>query len=240
MQRKHSYFVFSVCSVLLLFAELAVFAFRAPEKQRWASTPVLKLDVPAEMIEESTSDAGLKAEGYRYASQPERLEGAVEQLSFSEGACGVFIGADRAGKSMDFFYLEYEAGNPSYIDDIFGHAPEVCMSATGAKLRQKHPSRTIQVGDFSNKVDVLEFESPLNASTLWVFKLTWLPEDAPLKPSSGGGVTRRDKIRAGFSLKPRPPARILLAGARNYEGLDSAWAGFEELLVSRLRIVDPG
>jgi len=222
---------------MLLIAELAVFAFRAPEKPRWASTPVMKLAVPSNGDKENSGGSLRKSGKYQYTSQPERLKGAVEQLSFSDGTCGIFDSGGRSGRSIDFFYLEYEAGNPSYIDDIFGHAPEVCMSAAGAKLRQKHPERTIQVGDYPSQVDVLEFEVPITGATLWIFKLTWVPDDAPLKP--GSGVLRKDKILAGFLLKARPPARLLLAGARNYEDLDAAWEAFEVLIGDRLYFEEP-
>ncbi|MEM7601849.1 MAG: hypothetical protein AAF357_10595 [Verrucomicrobiota bacterium] len=219
----------------LLIGEAFVFLYLRPEKSRWESSELLALN--------ASEDSTLPAVGYRLVEQADRLEAVESQLSYSDGFCGVFVpeaGVGGAARSLDFFYFEYEPGNPRFIHDVFGHAPEVCMKATGATLVGTHPSREIEVDGDSFVVRVLEFKSPVADQTLWIFKLTWLPEAAPYKATDELTTRRREKVLAALFGDPRPPARVLLAGARNYENLDAAWASFEKLLVTRLSIVQPG
>jgi len=220
-------------AIALVAVELVVYARTIPEKRRWAKEPVLALDLP-----ENLKDA--KA-GYELLEQPERLGGAVEQLAFAKGRCGVFLPLAREGKrrTMEFFYFEYAPGNPRFIHDVFGHVPEACMSATGAVLKQEHPARSVTVGGRSHKVLVLEFVSPLSAQPMWIFRLTWLPEDVPYDPYEMSYMVRSKKFLIGLTGQPKPPARILLAGGSGYDSLDEAWASYERLLVGRLKLVAP-
>lgn len=216
----------------VILAEGFVFLRTLPEKKRWAAEPVLALELTE----------GAEAGGYRFQDQPERLDGAVEQLSFATGRCGVFSPTLKAGeamRSLDFFYFEYDPGNSRFIHDVFGHAPEVCMRATGAVLRQAHPSRHIEIAGRSLEVLVLEFISPVSSGPLWVFRFTWLPEDVPYDPYEPAYTMRGEKFLIGILGSPKPPARVLLAGAMGYENLDAAWESYERLLVDRLKIVAP-
>jgi len=222
----------------VLAVETFVFAWTRPDTKRWASVPLLALELePALFAGEATGGNGIAGQGYRYLDQPERLGGAVEQLSFARGVCGVFHPLEEnSRRALDFFYFEYEAGNPRFIHDVFGHAPEVCMRAIGATLQRQHPSRSIEADGSAAIVRVLEFRSPVAAGPLWVFHLTWLPEDAPFQASESASDLRREKLLSGLFGNPNPPARILLAGAVGYESLEEAWASFETQLVSRLRV----
>ncbi|HQW28158.1 MAG: hypothetical protein KA152_08130 [Verrucomicrobiales bacterium] len=222
----------------LLLSEGFVFLRSLPEKSRWAETPVLTLDLPYDAAR-SDATGGQVSGNFHYLDQPERLQGAVEQLSFSSGRCGVFRPdetGDHSQRSLDFFFLEYAPGNPRFIHDVFGHAPEVCMRATGATLKKEHPSRHIEVAGRSLKVLVLEFVSPVSSSPLWVFRLTWLPEEAPFDPYDSANVLRERKLLSGIFGSPKPPARVLLAGAMGYENLEAAWESYGRLLVSRLKL----
>lgn len=216
----------------VLLAEGFVFLRTLPEKKRWAAEPVLTLNLPE----------GTEAAGYRFHEQPERLDGAVEQLSFKTGRCGAFSPIASNGqdpRSLDFFYFEYEPGNSRFIHDVFGHAPEVCLRATGATLKAEHPSRPIEIAGRSLKVLVLEFISPVSSGPLWVFRFTWLPEDAPYDPYETAYLLREEKFRFGILGRPKPPARVLLAGAMGYKNLDDAWDSYQRLLVSRLDLQNP-
>jgi len=216
----------------VLLAEGFVFLRSFPEKKRWAAEPVLTLNL----------EEGTESEGYRFHEQPERLDGAVEQLSFATGRCGVFSPLQAAGqtlRSLDFFYFEYDPGNSRFIHDVFGHAPEVCLRATGATLKKEHPSRTIGIEGRSLKVLVLEFVSPVSSGPLWVFRFTWLPENVPYDPYEPAYTMRGQKALIGILGSPKPPARVLLAGAMGYENLDAAWESYERLLVSRLKLIKP-
>lgn len=223
-----------IAAGLIVAAELFVFLRTIPEKLHWAQEPVLKLELPEP---ENGNDP------YALVEQPERLGGAVQQLSYAEGRCGVFV-PKADGKNpkrvMDFFYFEYEPGNPRFIHDVFGHVPEACMSASGAVLKQEHPSRFITIGGRSMKVLVLEFVSPLSPQPMWVFRFTWLPEGTPYDPYQIGYLMRQEKFLIGVLGQPKPPARVLLAGGIGYQTLDEAWASYERLLVSRLKLVTPG
>jgi len=221
----------------VLLAEGFVYLRTLPEKKRWANEPVLSLDLP-----EGTGDGGTDADGYRFQDQPGRLDGAVEQLSFATGRCGVFSTALKTGeatRSLDFFYFEYDPGNSRFIHDVFGHAPEVCLRATGATLRKEHPSRHIAIAGRSHEVLVLEFISPVSSGPMWVFRFTWLPADVPYDPYEPAYTMRGEKFLIGILGSPKPPARVLLAGAMGYENLDAAWESYERLLVDRLKLVAP-
>ena len=234
--RKHSvrHWFWWIAAVVLLAGELFAFLRTIPEKRRWAAEPVLILDLPE----------GFRDEGgqFEFLDQPERLGGAVEQLAYAKGRCGVFlpsVGEGENRRTLEFFYFEYDPGNPRFIHDVFGHVPEACMSATGAILKQEHPARTITVAGRSLKVLVLEFVSPVSSSPMWVFRLTWLPEGVPYDPYETAYTMRGEKFLIGILGRPKPPARILLAGAVGYENLDEAWSGYERLLVSRLKVAKP-
>lgn len=203
------------------------------EKRQWQGEPVLALQLPLAI------DSQGDGQPYRYTEQPERLGGAVEQLSFANGRCGVFElpgTVEKPPKHLDFFFLEYDPGNPRFIHDVFGHAPEACMRSTGAELKEQHPSRHISLGDRSMEVRVLEFRSPISSDPLWVFQFTWLPPDTPFDPYETAYTMREHKFAFALLGRPKPPARVLLAGALGYDSLEEAWSSYEELLVSRLRL----
>ena len=230
-KKSRRWFWWAAAAALLLL-EGFVFLRTIPEKRRWAKEPVLNLDLSA------VAEGG----SHSFLEQPERLEGVNSQLSFTSGKCGVFMPREKSvdgSGSIDFFYLEYEPGNPRFIHDVFGHAPEVCLRATGATLKQEHPSRTITVGGRALKVLVLEFTSPILSTPLWVFRLTWLPEGTPYDPYKAAYTMRKEKLLSGIFGTPKPPARVLLAGASGYESLEDAWREYEALLVSRLAIIAP-
>jgi hypothetical protein len=222
-----------IAAGLLVAAELFVYLRTIPEKLQWAKEPVLTLDLP-----EGNDGGG----PYTFIEQPERLGGAVEQLSYAEGRCGVFVpraDGKNPTRALDFFYFEYDPGNSRFIHDVFGHVPEACMSASGAVLKQEHPARSITVAGRSLKVLVLEFVSPVSSQPMWVFRLTWLPEGTPYDPYQIAYLMRQEKFLIGLLGQPKPPARVLLAGGIGYKTLDEAWESYERLLVSRLRVVAP-
>jgi hypothetical protein len=218
---------------LIVVAELFVFLRTIPERLHWAGEPVLKLELP----EPQNGD-----DPYAFVEQSERLAGVEGQLSFAEGRCGVFVPkahGENPKRALDFFYFEYDPGNSRFIHDVFGHAPEICMKATGAVLKQEHPPRYITIGGRSMKVLVLEFISPVSTLPMWVFRFTWLPEGLSYDPYNPVYLQRREKFFIGVLGDPKPPARVLLAGGIGYETLDEAWASYERLLVSRLKLVAP-
>ncbi len=232
IRKKSRRWLWWTAAATLLLLEGFVYLRTIPERRRWANEPVLSLDLSADIAEGN----------HRYLDQPERLEGVNSQLSFTFGKCGVFLPRETSSDgrgTLDFFYLEYEPGNPRFIHDVFGHAPEVCLRATGATLKQEHPSRTIEVAGRSLKVLVLEFNSPVLSTPLWVFRLTWLPEGTPYDPYKAAYTLRREKLLSGIFGTPKPPARVLLAGASGYQSLEDAWREYEALLVSRLELRAP-
>ncbi len=215
----------------ILAAEIIVYARSLPEKLRWFDEPVLALDLP-----EDYAGDGL---GHSYRDEPERLGGSVQQLAYATGRCGVFLpetGTGPSSRRLDFFYFEYDPGNPRFLHDVFGHLPEACMSATGAVLKAEHEPREIIVAGRRHRVLVLEFVSPVSSEAMWVFRFTWLPEGTPFDPYEAAYTRRGEKFLAGLLGIPKPPARVLLAGALGYPSLDEAWADYETLLVSRLRL----
>ncbi|MBL9156731.1 MAG: hypothetical protein JNJ70_04645 [Verrucomicrobiales bacterium] len=223
-----------IAAGLVVAAEIFVFLRTIPEKLHWANEPVLRLDLP---------EAENGEDPYAFVEQPARVKEVEGMLAFAEGRCGVFVpkahGANPK-RALDFFYFEYDPGNPRFIHDVFGHAPEICMRATGAILKQEHPSRSITIAGRSMKVLVLEFISPVSSQPLWVFRFTWLPEGLSYDPYNPAYQQRREKFIIGLLGQPKPPARVLLAAGIGYETLNEAWASYERLLVSRLKMVEPG
>jgi hypothetical protein len=44
-------------------------------------------------------------------------------------------------------------------------------------------------------------------------------------------MMREEKVKTGLFGNPKPPARVLLAGAMGYESLDAAWSAYENRLL---------
>lgn len=234
-ERKFSWWL-PVASIALV--EMAVLAWLRPDDSRWDTARRLELAVAGRT---ETLPAG--AADYHFIDQPERLAGIADQLSFSGGTCGLFAPAGQPlhpdTATVELFYFEYEAGNPLFFEDVLGHAPEVCMKASGAILKRVHPVRELSVGGQVLPVRVLEFETPLRSSPLWVYRITWLPPDSPYEAVKDRAMLRRERLRGGLLGNPRPPARVILAGVRNFETEDSAWEAFHSLVGKRLFLRDP-
>lgn len=233
-----------IAAGLVILSEGVVLWKLSPEKEAWADQALLELDIaalnsPASQPHPTADLTGGsdRSSAFVFHERPEGLTGAVEQLSFSQGLCGIFIpedGVRQNDPALELFYFEYGPGNPRFIHDVFGHAPEVCMKASGAILKESHGTREIEVEGKPISVRVLEFSSPASDRPLWIFKLTWLPENAPIQPSDSASSLRREKILTGVFRNPRPPARVILGGGRNFESLEKAWVAFEELVAARL------
>lgn len=224
-----------IAAAAILVAETFVYLRTIPEKRRWASAPVLALELPPDAPTPTPGQDG-------FVAQPEKLGGSVQQLAYADARCGTFFPARAPGETsarLEFFYFEYDAGNPRFVHDVFGHLPEVCMNASGAVLKATHPSRQIEIDGRSHEVLVLEFVSPLSSQPMWVFRFTWLPEGVPYDPYDISYLKRDAKFLIGILGKPKPPARVLLAGAIGYDSIDEAWGEYERMLVSRLSLVSP-
>lgn len=217
---------------VLVLVELGVHYWLQPDDSRWDSSALLQLDLP-----DATETPELRSIPYRFLDQSERLTPLSGQLSFSGGKCGLFVpeGPVHPGSAtVELFFFEYDAGNPLFIEDVLGHAPEVCMKASGASLIRTHPDRTVPVGNRALAVRILEFATPTSGNPLWIFRLTWLPEDTPYREIQNAAMMRRERILGGLSGNPRPPARVLLAGARNFASEEEAWTAFATLIGDRL------
>ena len=216
--------IFWIASTLIALVECAVIFRSVAEKKVWSETPTLELK---ELNLQSTPGR------YSFHENADRLEEASEQLSFASGLYGNFVSPEN---SMDFFFLRYEPGNPRFIEDIFGHAPDVCMRSTGATLRREHPQRTLSMNGSALPVRIFEFELPHTTKPLWVFRMTWIPEQSFYSRNQISDRSRLTKLAAGFRADSRPPARILLAAGRNFPELDESWTAFRELIGSHLSL----
>ncbi|MDF1659580.1 MAG: hypothetical protein P1U58_18325, partial [Verrucomicrobiales bacterium] len=65
---------------------------------------------------------------------------------------------------------------------------------------------------------------------------TWLPEGSFYETYADGREQRRQRIIGALKGNPRPPARTLLAGFRNFASREQAARVFDELLVKRLTL----
>lgn len=223
----------------IVLIELAVLAWLRPDHSQWESSKRLHIAVA-----QQNEPVPVGAMDYHFLNQPERLTEISSQLSFSDGICGLFaptgqpVHSDTA--TVELFYFEYKAGNPLFIEDVLGHAPEVCMKASGAILKEIHPERELTIEDQTLSVRVLEFETPLGNSPLWVFRITWLPEDSTYQAAEDAAMLRKERILGSMLGNPRPPARVILAGARNFGSEQSAWEAFDHLIGKQLTLRAPG
>lgn len=227
-----------IATAALVAIEVAVLAWLLPNESEWENARLLQLSLVELAQPQSVHDSS-----FRFLHQAERLMEIEDQLSFSDGICGIFapeqMPLDSSTPTLELFYFEFEAGNPLFFDDVLGHAPEVCMKASGAELIQIHPERELPVEDQQLQVRVLEFKTPIHPAPLWVYRITWLPQGSRFEPVMDGAMMRRERIRGGLLGNPRPPARTILAGARNFENEASAWEAFQSLVGERLSLRQP-
>jgi len=151
----------------------------------------------------------------------------VADLAYHRAKRYVIRGANR--DTMELLYLEYKEGNPRYFEDLFYHVPERCMAAAGEVTEQIFRVATVKNTDIEVRcVTFREYKSDLE---LYVYKAIWLHSTYPV--TMGKGLHRK-KIQAGLSLKPCPPARMMMAAIRGVQSEPEAWRQFEELALSRL------
>jgi hypothetical protein len=223
-----------LAAAILCTIELVVALWLKPEYSEWVNTPLLSLALP----DDGASVIALE-KPFQFTNLPERLTELESQLSFSSGEAGMFRRDDVArahAPTIEFFFFEFEPGNPNFINDVLGHAPEVCMEAGGAVLVATHPDREIEIEGQTLVVRQLEFERPASAGRFHVFRTTWLPEGSFYETYSDGREQRRQRILGALKGNPRPPARTLLAGLRNFASREEAARIFDELFVNRLEL----
>lgn len=219
---------------ILCAIELVVALWLKPEDTEWADTALLRLELPADGDTVSALE-----KPFHFRDLPERLTELESQLSFTSGEAGMFSRQDLArvhAPAIEFFFFEFEPGNPNFINDVLGHAPEVCMEAGGAVLVATHPHRRINIEGQEIVVRQLEFERPASSGRFHVFRTTWLPEGSFYETYADGREQRRQRIIGALKGNPRPPARTLLAGFRNFASREQAARVFDELLVKRLTL----
>ena len=141
-----------------------------------------------------------------------------------------FIVTGPHSSAMELLYLEYGEGNPRYFEDLFYHLPERCMAAAGKVTEQIFRVVTIEQTDI--EVRCVTFREFKSERQLHVYKAIWLHRTYPV--TMGPGLHRK-KVQAGLSLKPCPPARMLMAAVQGAESEPEAWKLFEELGLSRLK-----
>lgn len=205
-----------------------------PDYEEWSSIALLDLQLPQDGDSRSAGE-----QVFFYTDLPKRLEDLKGSLSFDTGEAGLFLSRDVArayAPVVEFFFFEFAAGNPQFINDVLGHAPEVCMEEGGADLITTHPIREFEVAGEKLSLRHLEFERPGAAGRYHVFRTTWLPEGSFYETYIDGREQRKQRIAGALKGNPRPPARTLLAGMRNFTSPREAREAFEGLLLDHLEM----
>jgi len=226
-----------IAGALLCTIECVVAFWLKPDYSGWEETPLLQLQLP-----DDGGEVAVLGHSFHFRDLPERLTELESQLSFTSGEAGFFSRKDLArvhAPAVEFFFFEFEPGSPNFINDVLGHAPEVCMEAGGAVLVATHPTREVVIAGQPLTIRQLEFERPSSSGRFHVFRTTWLPEGSFYETYADGKEQRLQRIRGALKGNPRPPARTLLAGMRNFASREEASRVFDELLVRRLALKAP-
>ena len=138
------------------------------------------------------------------------------------------------GLNMEVLYLEYEAGNPRYFEDLFYHPPERCMAAEGKVTASR--LRRITVAETEVEIRCVTFREATSQRLLHVYKAVWLHRDFPVRM---GADMHWRKVQSAMAFKPCPPARMLMAAVLGAQDETAAWELFHDVALSELRSNEP-
>ena len=219
MKRRHSIVLRALC-VLVLAAEAGRLAwFRSGENM---------------MEDVAILDCQLPADGQRLALEGSR---ASEVLSY-DGLKSIRVqGSGSPAWVLDLVHLDYAAGNPHLWRDLFSHPPEICFPASGARLLETYPARSVPVDGHDLYFRHLMFEHPLHANPVHVFKAVWLAGMDRLGLRGDETSYRRGRLAAA-QARTIPPGAVCLVMISNAGSPEDAWAILQPKLVEWYRMTD--
>lgn len=165
----------------------------------------------------------------RYGYQKD--EGILQAL----GADDVFVAELRDQDYFRYQLHDIQWNDPKSLNvsQVLAHRPEICLTASGAKLDKIHPVRNWKVGTVDLVFDVTEFKGAEGGS-LFVYKAPWINGFNQLDLREGiDGLnwldnTRQFRINAVKKrFKPRF-ARVLMCTFFFKGSEEEAWRRFSE------------
>ena len=188
---------------------------------------------------ETAADRGLYENAIFY-SPPNLPEVSVQTLPIEESQVG-YLTHDRGRRyaffdlnescGMELLYLEYDGNSPRFFFDLFNHPPERCMASTGAEVIERSPDQVITQGDNEFLLQHLTVQSPSPDEKRYIFKLTWVHPDHPLRY---GSAIHLKRIQAALATVPPPPSRLIMAGLYGFESEEDAREHFEKWVMDSL------
>ena len=138
----------------------------------------------------------------------------------------------KESRGMELLVLEYDGNSPRFFFDLFNHPPERCMASTGAEVTAHYPTTTIQVDGNACMLQKLKVTSPNTGEDRYIFKLTWVHPDHPIRY---GAAIHLKRIQAALATVPPPPARLLMAGMYGFESEEQASEFFDAWVLQFLK-----
>lgn len=157
-------------------------------------------------------------------------ESQVGYLTHDRGRRYAFF--DRNNSSgMELLYLEYDGNSPRYFFDLFNHPPERCMASTGAEVTGRFPDTIVVHDGHEFLLQRLQVESPSSGEVRYIYKLTWVHPDHPLRY---GAAVHLKRIQAALATIPPPPSRLIMAGLYGFQSEEDARKHFDEWVIDCL------
>jgi hypothetical protein len=174
--------------------------------------------------------------------QPPRLESvSIQTLPIEESQVG-YLTHDRGrryayfdrkeSRGMELLVLEYDGNSPRFFFDLFNHPPERCMASTGAEVTERYPTTSIEVDGTECMVQRLKVTSPQTGEDRYIFKLTWVHPDHPIRY---GASIHLKRVQAALATVPPPPARLLMAGMYGFSSEEEASQFFDAWVLQSLK-----
>ncbi|MDF2376063.1 MAG: hypothetical protein P1U81_07460 [Verrucomicrobiales bacterium] len=188
---------------------------------------------------ETAAERGLYQNAIFY-SPPNLPDVSVQTLPIEESQVG-YLTHDRGRRyaffdrnnscGMELLYLEYDGNSPRFFFDLFNHPPERCMASTGAEVTGRYPDTILTYHDQEFLMQRLQVQSPSTEETRYIFKLTWVHPDHPIRY---GSAIHLKRIQAALATVPPPPSRLIMAGLYGFPSEEKAREQFEEWVIASL------
>ena len=140
---------------------------------------------------------------------------------------------------IEAYYLEYNAGNRRAWRDLFGHSPDVCFPASGARLEKEFAPRTLEIDGQSLVFKHFLFRFPLSPGPIHAIKMVWLADMERYGMRGSLDGRRRARIGSALARQADPPGRQILATVEGVGSPDEAWALFASHVLVHCGMTDP-
>ncbi|NJM36932.1 MAG: hypothetical protein HC845_03125 [Akkermansiaceae bacterium] len=203
MSKLGSTQLFAVVLVLVVVSIFIPNWFFQRAEATWKNRRVLSLHVPKE------------AHGITNLNDTP----AGKILSFDHSDCYMIdVGAASPDAKLYITAMKYGPGNSYLQRDVYGHSPDICLPASGAKLVTGPITKNEIVAGLPVKIERYTFSHPLHDSFLYIFKLIWIGEIDKGTDAQGPENRWESRIQMVRSSDKNPPGLVVLGviyGAQN-------------------------